>query len=269
MGLTRAQAVVGACAIPLVFVLPFYVIPGSLNRRRNDVSTVFFRVAVSCTTTLLVTAAVHASPARCGLPVAAWLGLSASAATLAVPAALVAGLYAGTIARIAAGRASVPYRDTASHLAVRNLLFAPVIEELVFRACICRVLLSGGFTPGAAIALGPVFFAVAHMHHIIEAVVFQKTALKTALKTQSFQMLYTVLFGTIAELVFVVTGSLAAAIVLHAGCNYFGVPRLRAAGPSGRKFIATSWAGFAAAGAVVLWLARQPHALAECDEDVR
>ncbi|NWI13012.1 FACE2 protease, partial [Crypturellus soui] len=54
---------------------------------------------------------------------------------------------------------------------LRNQVVAPLTEELVFRGCMVPVLLP---CTGAARALlaGPLFFGLAHFHHVIEQLRF-------------------------------------------------------------------------------------------------
>ena len=68
--------------------------------------------------------------------------------------------------------------------AFRNYIAAPLSEEIVFRACMCPLLVAGGFSQAAAIwvssypccslrtdrawlQISPLFFSLAHVHHIL------------------------------------------------------------------------------------------------------
>jgi prenyl protein peptidase len=147
---------------------------------------------------------------------------------------------------------------------VRNLLCAPVTEEVVFRACVCRVLLSASIVPYTVILFSPIFFGVAHIHHIIEAVCFRRHDLRSAIASQSFQMLYTTLFGNLACLLYFSTGSLVSAIVLHTGCNYFGVPRFNGAAfrlELAALDLAVWVVGTTIAVSMVVWMACTPFQL--------
>lgn len=44
---------------------------------------------------------------------------------------------------------------------------APLSEEFVFRACMMPLILQS-FSPLASVFITPLFFGVAHVHHIIE-----------------------------------------------------------------------------------------------------
>lgn len=253
--------------IPVAFVLPFYLQPGSTRVARNDASTVWFRVVAASVASLAVVACVHWSPARCGLSLTEWLGIKASVYDIALAARLLVFLFSGPIAQLLGGGMEVPYMSCPVHMVVRNLLCAPLTEELVFRACVCRVLLSANTAPHWVILFSPIFFGVAHIHHIIEAVCLRKHGLRSAILSQSFQMLYTTLFGNLACLLYFSTGSLATAVVLHAGCNFFGVPRFDRAAFR-REFavlVVTIWVvGNTFAIIVTVWMACNPFVLAKC-----
>ena len=98
----------------------------------------------------------------------------------------------------------------------RNVVIAPVAEEYVFRACLCTVLLAGGYSDTACIFWAPFFFGLAHLHHLLvrpAAQVFMQFA-------------YTTVFGWIAAFLFVRTGHLLAPTLAHCFCNYMGFPLL-------------------------------------------
>lgn len=49
----------------------------------------------------------------------------------------------------------------------RNQVVAPLSEEWTFRACMLPLLLQC-FSPTTAIFICPLFFGVAHFHHVVE-----------------------------------------------------------------------------------------------------
>lgn len=53
-----------------------------------------------------------------------------------------------------------------SLICLRNYIVAPVTEEFVFRGCMVP-LLRDQFSPISTVLLTPVFFGVAHFHHIL------------------------------------------------------------------------------------------------------
>lgn len=106
----------------------------------------------------------------------------------------------------------------------RNQVVAPLSEEWTFRACMLPLLLQC-FTPTTAIFICPLFFGVAHFHHVVDRV---KTGMKIklALLIACFQFAYTTLFGAYAAFLFVKTGHLIAPFMVHSFCNHMGFPDL-------------------------------------------
>lgn len=142
---------------------------------------------------------------------------------------------------------------------LRNLILAPITEELVFRSIIvCSVYLShlnqinlhsvhnqfvilmksnakqviellpGKPILGNAIAmqtafLSPVWFGVAHLHHLLDKVRNGEN-FKHAILSSVIQFTYTSIFGFVAALLFMRTGSIYSAITSHMICNFIGLP---------------------------------------------
>lgn len=122
------------------------------------------------------------------------------------------------------------YNPTASF---RNIFFAPVSEELVFRGIIVTSIYI------ATVATYPnwsnekvVFrtawssigwFGVAHLHHWIEKL-RSGDGLRDATISSIVQLTYTSIFGLIAAFLFLRTGSILAPITSHIICNFVGLP---------------------------------------------
>ncbi|XP_076392160.1 ras converting CAAX endopeptidase Sras isoform X3 [Megachile rotundata] len=106
----------------------------------------------------------------------------------------------------------------------RNQIVAPLSEEWTFRACMLPLLLQC-FTPTTAIFVCPLFFGVAHFHHVVDKVK-AGVKLKHALFISCFQFTYTTLFGAYAAFLFAKTGHLAAPFTAHSFCNHMGFPDL-------------------------------------------
>jgi len=104
----------------------------------------------------------------------------------------------------------------------RNHVVAPFSEEFTFRACMLPVLL-GYYTHKQAIIISPLFFGVAHFHHMVERIRKGQDILSTFL-VSLFQFAYTTIFGMYSALLFVRTGHLAAPFLVHAYCNFMGFP---------------------------------------------
>lgn len=122
-----------------------------------------------------------------------------------------------------------------SIITIRALLFAPIAEELAFRSLIVGSLATalyenGGITSVADSTLwlagvAPLFFGAAHLHHLIENL-RRGQRLPSALISTLIQFSYTYIFGAIATLLFLRTGSIYSAIVSHIICNFVGLPNL-------------------------------------------
>ncbi|XP_034238570.1 CAAX prenyl protease 2 [Thrips palmi] len=106
---------------------------------------------------------------------------------------------------------------------LRSHVVAPIAEEFVFRACMLPLLLQC-FQPLTAIFIAPLFFGVAHLHHMYDRVMHAQLPFKHALAISCFQMTYTTIFGAYSAFLFVRTGHLAAPCVVHAFCNHMGFP---------------------------------------------
>lgn len=126
---------------------------------------------------------------------------------------------------------------------IRNLIVAPIAEEIVFRACLLPPLLSCeyGLSTSRACWIAPLFFGVAHLHHLIEqcrkhsikpiAIASMSSneisIIRKLLLGSALQWTYTTLFGAYASHVFVRTGSFMSSVIAHVICNYMGLPDLR------------------------------------------
>ncbi|CRL02518.1 CLUMA_CG015347, isoform A, partial [Clunio marinus] len=105
---------------------------------------------------------------------------------------------------------------------IRNHIVAPLSEEFTFRACMLPLLLQS-FTPITSIFITPMFFGVAHLHHMIERL---RTGMdkKTAIVISFFQFFYTSIFGIYSAYLFMRTGHFVAPFIVHAFCNHMGFP---------------------------------------------
>ncbi|XP_020798092.1 CAAX prenyl protease 2 [Drosophila serrata] len=108
---------------------------------------------------------------------------------------------------------------------VRNHVMAPLSEEFVFRACMMPLILQS-FSPMVAVFITPLFFGVAHLHHIAERLSLG-VELSTALLIGLFQFTYTTLFGFYSAYLFARTGHLVAPFLVHAFCNHMGLPDIQ------------------------------------------
>jgi prenyl protein peptidase len=114
---------------------------------------------------------------------------------------------------------------------VRNYVFAPITEELVFRACVLSVYQLSGASMTRMIFLSPMSFGAAHIHHAWD--IFNRygrtaAAARRALLTTLFQFMYTSLFGSYCCYLFIRTGSVFPPIIAHSFCNVMGLPQIGA-----------------------------------------
>uniref|UniRef100_A0A674GSL2 CAAX prenyl protease 2 n=1 Tax=Taeniopygia guttata TaxID=59729 RepID=A0A674GSL2_TAEGU len=88
---------------------------------------------------------------------------------------------------------------------LRNQVVAPLTEELVFRACMLPMLVpcTG---PGPAVLACPLFFGVAHFHHVIEQLRFRHGSVGSIFMAAAFQFSYTAVFGAYTAFLFLRTG---------------------------------------------------------------
>ncbi|XP_072737069.1 CAAX prenyl protease 2 [Ciconia boyciana] len=111
---------------------------------------------------------------------------------------------------------------------LRNQVVAPLTEELVFRACMLPMLVpcTG---PGPAVLACPLFFGVAHFHHVIEQLRFRQGSVGSIFMSAAFQFSYTAVFGAYTAFIFLRTGHLAGPVLCHSFCNSMGFPAVGAA----------------------------------------
>lgn len=108
----------------------------------------------------------------------------------------------------------------------RNYLVSPFTEEFVFRSCMLPLLVSSRFSLGSCICITPLFFGLAHLHHIIEGYKLATQPLKRLVMQHLFQFLYTYIFGLYSSYLFLRTGNMMASFFSHAFCNLMGFPNI-------------------------------------------
>ncbi|XP_060608082.1 CAAX prenyl protease 2-like [Ruditapes philippinarum] len=106
---------------------------------------------------------------------------------------------------------------------LRNHIVAPISEEFIFRACMLPFLVPQ-FGEGWSVFICPLFFGVAHLHHMIEKITQNKEDVKDAFKSSAFQMAFTTVFGAYSAFLFLRTGHFVAPFLAHAFCNHMGFP---------------------------------------------
>ena len=106
----------------------------------------------------------------------------------------------------------------------RNFVVAPIAEEWVFRACMIPVLALAGFGFWAKVFIPPLFFGVAHTHHVLSVLKDRGVSMQQAVVVTAFQAFYTTVFGSMAAYYFLMTNCVYGPILAHAFCNMMGFP---------------------------------------------
>uniref|UniRef100_A0AAZ3P9F2 CAAX prenyl protease 2 n=1 Tax=Oncorhynchus tshawytscha TaxID=74940 RepID=A0AAZ3P9F2_ONCTS len=109
-----------------------------------------------------------------------------------------------------------------------NMVVAPLTEELVFRACMLPMLVPCA-SPSTAMLTCPLFFGVAHFHHVIELLRFRQGSVSGIFLAAVFQFSYTAVFGAYTAFIFIRTGHLVGPVLCHSFCNHMGFPALSTA----------------------------------------
>eukprot|EP00741_Cyanophora_paradoxa_P005228 tig00000865_g5068.t1 len=244
---------VGACVLlALVYVASLYVwsLRGRSLRARDDPAEVkqrFISVIASSFVAAFVVRWFGDDSRDPDATLGRWLGLHGEGLGLALwlPLAPTVALFAGPLAlRVTSyqylreahpelGSRFDPWNwlEELDVYAMRNLVVGPITEEVVFRACMVPLLFAAGLSRGTIIAVCPLFFGIAHAHHVIEHIRRSgggRYSLASAIATVVFQLFYTTLFGAYSTFLLLRTGHLAAAVLAHAFCNFMGFPDFEA-----------------------------------------
>lgn len=108
---------------------------------------------------------------------------------------------------------------------LRNYVISPFTEEFVFRSCMLPLLVTH-MSLGKTISITPLFFGMAHLHHIIEGLKTNSGTFKTLLVQHLFQFSYTYIFGVYSSYLFLRTGCFFSSFLSHSFCNLMGFPHL-------------------------------------------
>ncbi|KAH7622799.1 putative CAAX prenyl protease 2 [Nannochloris sp. 'desiccata'] len=144
-------------------------------------------------------------------------------AAITLPLFLVAILFSGPLL-LAWYHQTLLRRVTNTPVAIRNLIAAPITEELCFRSGLISFLLASHVSPSRALWLSPLPFALSHVHHVVDLIVHQGWHPADATARCLFQAVYTTIFGWLAAFFLLRTGHYAALVVTHSFCNYMGFP---------------------------------------------
>mmetsp|Transcript_13634 Transcript_13634/g.43062 ORF Transcript_13634/g.43062 Transcript_13634/m.43062 type:complete len:328 (+) Transcript_13634:45-1028(+) len=260
--LPARAAVAWSFAMSASFVLSLYLVPSRWRRLHRNAPAAIYARFVAASTSTAASVAVFVVVTRrgdCfgGLAKALGVdgGLVASLKAAASAVALAAVLYTGTLAASALviANEALDWRDKGGSLGasasstigqtldrlmtypsaqtLRNLVIGPLTEEIVFRACVVPMLLEAGFSLPRAIFVSPLFFGVAHLHHLKRYICDERMPVVAACIQTLVQFAYTTLFGMYTAFIFTRTGHISAAVACHAYCNYMGLPDISFAWP--------------------------------------
>lgn len=234
----KPEVALGTCvgaafSLALSYVLSLYVWRSEHDRDHPSTIKRRFISALGMTVVSPVFAVAFGSPSllsRHGAAAAIGLRSEGLVAACCYPLALTAVLFLGPLSLLLGSRATLhvlvrPYywrRGLTDLIWWRNHVVAPFTEEFTFRACMLPILL-GYYPPGTAMVVSPLFFGVAHLHHMIERT-RKGQGLVSAALISGFQMVYTTVFGVYSSFLFLRTGHLMAPVVVHGFCNYMGFP---------------------------------------------
>ncbi|KAI8744639.1 CAAX prenyl protease 2 [Biomphalaria glabrata] len=231
------QAILLCFLFAVLYVGSLYIWGGSTKEKNRDHPDVikrrFISVLIVCTVTPLILLLVSkASDTAEANHLLTWLGIRfwGLLPALVVPLFLTMVLFLGPL--------SLHYLDgvfriyleakywtnsVKNYVWIRNHIVAPLSEEFIFRACMLPLLVPC-LGSGWSILLCPLFFGVAHFHHMIEKVAHGQQEVAAAFKESLFQLSYTTIFGAYSAFLYLRTGHLAAPVIAHAFCNHMGFP---------------------------------------------
>lgn len=171
---------------------------------------------------------------------AALLGLKWNGLTGAVcwPTLLILVLYSGPIFQNwidgdpLFGQGIVTQRKD---IILRNYIIAPLAEEWIFRACML-LLLRPATGEWYAVLVCPIFFGIAHVHHLIDWYrINDGTSFRHACLSVVIQITYTSTFGLFTGFLFIRTSHFIGLVICHSLCNMMGLPPIEHAFKHPRK----------------------------------
>lgn len=145
------------------------------------------------------------------------MGLKMNARGVAIAMGLTMTLFSGPIIHNGVPRPDSSWPD------LRDFLFGPLTEELVYRSVIISFYKQAGFSEAATVWQTPLYFGLAHMHHALRKY-RQGTPLKECIISAIAQLAMTTVFGAYASKLFLSFGSVWPGVAAHIFCNLMGPP---------------------------------------------
>ena len=223
--LTTSAAIGHAVVLAAAFVLSLYVWPGALTADRNNPTVVKQRIVSASVVALLAPLSVQWAIAPAQLPPFGLAELASTVFRSAATLAVFATLFLGPLVHdfVVQGFA-VPFPPAATLFNARDLLVAPLAEEVVYRWAPFVLLHAAGHGGWMLLAVTPVLFGASHLHHYFQMTRIQGVPQRQALGAILFQGAYTTVFGALCIAVIMSTQSLCACFAAHVFCNSMGMP---------------------------------------------
>lgn len=229
--LTLKYAVGGAIAISSVYVISIHIF-GKKNLNRDDPTVVKTRLAGAVLGTIGGVAIMKhlIGYGNIDRQFLSLVGLRSEGLTAAVlsTVGLTGTLFMGPIVQSFLQSSTQPdnkYEEPNSLLlAFRTLVAAPITEEIVYRACLVPILFKFYPNQTTLIMTVPLFFGIAHTHHLFEKIFILKQDVTLSVIQTVVQLAYTTIFGALSTFIYLRTAHLPAIIIMHSMCNYFGLP---------------------------------------------
>uniref|UniRef100_A0A7S1N1P2 intramembrane prenyl-peptidase Rce1 n=1 Tax=Eutreptiella gymnastica TaxID=73025 RepID=A0A7S1N1P2_9EUGL len=124
---------------------------------------------------------------------------------------------------------------------LRTYVVGPVTEEVVYRSAACYFLYFSGMSHTGTFLTSSGLFSLAHAHHLFELMYQEGIPLQQALFPVMFQMTFTFIFGMYGCYIYMGTGSLLCAVLLHTYCNWLGPPDFSFLGEPHAALVGTAY----------------------------
>jgi prenyl protein peptidase len=232
------------------YVAPFYLSPTLRSvsiAARDSPSVIRARVrsvTLACLACALVNVYIlavvgHATPRDV---LSLWGAWPIHLADILKPLGLTAVLFAGPLFKTLVAEGGWRYITPStlkaelidSWIGYRNIIVAPVSEELVFRSLVISLYLLAKESPTRIVFITPLVFGMAHLHHLYTNLRSQTppgrkypplAAWLQCIAVSLFQFTYTSLFGFFAAFALLRTGNVYGVVLVHSFCNWMGVPQ--------------------------------------------
>ena len=112
------------------------------------------------------------------------------------------------------------------YVTARNLVWAPVLEEVLYRSCFVYLMRAGGWGTEATVCSGIALFALSHVHHAFHYVRSLGFSTTRAIGVVAANFVVHSIFGGLSMALYLSTASVWTPVVSHMMCNFLGAPSL-------------------------------------------